>query len=80
MFCWRREQQAGWRNRSSHAVDVAYLDATVDHDQYDYAPAKLLGFVKLGDAILCIVRPCTVAYMKSSVFTTKWTLAFWDKG
>jgi hypothetical protein len=79
MFRWRKEQRPGRRNRSSHAVDVAYIDEGGEQDQYDYAPAKLLGFVKLGDAISCIVRPCTVVYTKSSVFTTKWSLAFWDK-
>jgi hypothetical protein len=80
MFRWRKEQRAGRRNRSTYAVDVAYLDEGAEHDQYDYAPAKILGFVQIGDAISCIVRPCTVVYTKSSVFTTKWTLAFWDKG
>ena len=79
MFRWRKEQRPGKRNRSTHAVDVAYMDEAGEQDQYDYAPAKLLGFVKLGEAISCIVRPCTVVYTKSSVFTTKWSLAFWDK-
>jgi hypothetical protein len=79
MFRWRREQRSTRRNRSTHAVDVAYMDDGADEDQYDYAPAKILGFVKVGGAISCIVRPCTVRYTKSSVFTTKWSLAFWDK-
>jgi hypothetical protein len=78
MFRWRKERRAGKRNRSTHAVDVSYLDDAAEHDQYDYAPAKILGFVKVDDAISCIVRPCTVRYTKSSVFTTKWLLAFWD--
>jgi hypothetical protein len=80
MFRWRKEQRPGRRNRSSHAVDVAYMDDVTDHEQFDYAPAKILGFLKIGGALSCIVRPCTVEYIKSSVFTTKWTLAFWDKG
>ena len=79
VFRWRKEQRAGRRNRSTHAVDVSYLDSDGVHEEHDYAPAKILGFVKLGDAISCIVRPCNVSYTKSSVFTTKWTLAFWDK-
>jgi hypothetical protein len=80
MFRWRREQRSGHHNRSAYAVDVAYLDTDADAAQYDYAPAKILGFVKVNDAISCIVRPCSTSYAKSSVFTTKWSLAFWDKG
>jgi hypothetical protein len=80
MFRWRKEQRAGKRNRSVHAVDVAHMDSIAGSGRYDYAPAKILGFVKIDDAIFCIVRPCTVVHTKSSVFTTKWTLAFWDKG
>jgi hypothetical protein len=56
------------------------MDGDTGHLQYDYAPAKLLGFVKVGEDIFCIVRPCTVVHAKLSVFTTKWSLAFWDKG
>ena len=80
MFRWRKEQRAGRRNRSTYAVDVAYMDGDVDQDMYDYAPAKILGFVKVGNALSCIVRPCGISYTKSSVFSTKWSLAFWDRG
>jgi hypothetical protein len=62
MFCWQKEQRSGRHNRSSHAVDVAYLDDVTDHEQFVYAPAKILGFLKIGDALSCIVRPCTVDY------------------
>ena len=54
MFRWRKEQRTGRRNRSTHAVDVAYMDADVDADLYDYAPAKILGFVKVNNALSCL--------------------------
>lgn len=79
MFRWRKEQRSCRRNRSSYAVDVAYMDNEVNEDQYDYAPAKILGFVKVGSALSCIVRPCNITYTKSSVFSTQWSLAFWDR-
>jgi hypothetical protein len=53
------EQRAGQRNRSVHTVDVAHMDGKAGHLQYDYTPAKILGFVKVGDDILCIVNPGT---------------------
>jgi hypothetical protein len=80
MFRWRKEQCSGRRNRSTYAVDVAYMDGDVNEDLYDYAPAKILGFVKVGNALSCIVRPCNITYTKSSLFSTKSFLAFWDRG
>jgi hypothetical protein len=55
------------------------MDAGVANGEYDYATAKLLGFVVIENEIMCIVRPCSINYTKSSVFTTKWELAFWDR-
>jgi hypothetical protein len=78
LFRWRKEERRGRRNRTSHDVDVAHMELEADRDEYDYAPAKLLGFVQHGDDISCIVRTCDVTYEKSSVFTTQWELAFWD--
>jgi hypothetical protein len=46
------------------AADVSHLDAdTKQEEQYDYAPpAKILGFVKVGGSITCIIHPYTVTY------------------
>jgi hypothetical protein len=78
MFRWSKEQRLAKRNRSNHAVDVSHMDAGVANDEYDYAPAKLLGFVVVDNETMCIVCPCSINYTKSSVFTTQWELAFWD--
>ena len=78
LFRWRKEQRRGRRNRSNHAVDVSHMDQSTDLDEYDYAPARILGFVEINNEISCIVRPCIVTYTKSSVFSTQWELAFWD--
>jgi hypothetical protein len=79
MFCWRKEQRPRRRNRSNHAVDVSHCDRDKDLDEFDYSPGKLLGFLKVDNQISCVVRPCVVTYTKSSVFTTKWELAYWDQ-
>jgi hypothetical protein len=79
MFRWDKEERQSRRNRSTHAVDVAHMDAGATDGEYDYAPAKLMGFVEIENEIMCIVRPCSTNYTKSSVFTTQWELAFWDR-
>jgi hypothetical protein len=79
VFRWRREQRRCRRNRTEHAVDVAHMEPDQEAEEYDYAPAKLLGFVQVGNDISCIVRPCAVTYQKSSVFSTEWELEFWDR-
>ena len=55
------------------------MDVGVANKEYDYAPAKLLGFVIIENEIKCMVRPCSINYTKSSVFTTQWELAYWDR-
>jgi hypothetical protein len=55
------------------------MDAGVIDGEYDYAPAKLMGFVEIENEIMCLVWPCSINYTKSSVFTTQWELAFWDR-
>ena len=61
-------------------MDVSYMDSDVNEELYDYAPAKIMGFVKVGNALSCIVQPCSIIYSKPSVFSIKWSLAFWDRG
>jgi hypothetical protein len=78
MFRWNKEELQSQRNRSTHAVDVAHMDAGVADGEYDYAPAKPMGFVEIDNEIMRIVWPCSINYTKSSVFTTPWELAFWD--
>ncbi len=56
------------------------MDSDVNEELYDYAPAKIMGFVKVGNALSCIVRPCSITHSKSNVFLIKWSLAFWDRG
>ena len=60
-------------------MDVSHHDDGSGTDDFDYSPAQVLSFVETGNSISCIVRPCSVAFKKSSVFTTQWELAFWDK-
>jgi hypothetical protein len=78
VFRWRKEQREGYRNWTAHTVDITHMEPDSERDEYDYVPAKLLGFVQMGNGISCIVRPCVVTYQKSSVFTSEWELAFWD--
>jgi hypothetical protein len=47
----------GWHNQSTHTVDVAaYMDDETEQEQYDHIMANILGFVKVGDVIACIVE------------------------
>jgi hypothetical protein len=78
MFRWRRAARPSKRNRSQHVVDVSHMDQSAEKDEFDYAPAKVLGFVEWDNEISCIICPCKATYTKSSVFTTQWELEFWD--
>jgi hypothetical protein len=79
LFRWRKEQCRGCHNWTAHFVDIAHMKQDFEHEEYDYAPTKLLGFVEIGNNIVSrIFCWFVVTYQKSSVFTTQWKLAFWD--
>jgi hypothetical protein len=44
MFHWNKEEHQSRQNCSTHAVDVAHMDAGVSDGEYNYTPAKLMGF------------------------------------
>ena len=55
-------------------VNPGYGDAEAANPEYAYAPAQLLGFVLLDGELMCIGKTCNFEHVKSSVFSTEWTL------
>ncbi len=73
MVRWIRHETVRRRNASNrHDVDVAYNDTDGSGETYDFAPAKILGFVEWEGEPAVVVETCSIHYERGSVFTTEW--------
>ena len=83
MFHYEKSEMDIRNNRdcreTSHTDEVHWGDDTPDVDNCHCAPGKILGFVKIDDANMAVVKQCSYHHISSGVFSTYWKIEHEDK-
>ena len=64
---------------SNYDQNIHYGDDPSQALRYHYAPAKILGFVKINDSIHAITLCCAYKHTQVTPFVTQWSIEFLNK-
>jgi hypothetical protein len=83
MIKWARDKEITSNRFTGRGHDnnhVHYEDQEYEEDAADYAPGRICGFIQDAgsDLIKAIIRCCDIKYRQSSLFSTRWRLAYSD--